>query len=205
MNRAWNGGDCCGMPARQHVDDVGFLAALIDDLARRYPIDRQRVYMTGHSNGGIMAFRFACDRPDLIAAVVPVSAALETTQCTPTKAVPLLDIHGDSDRNVPLDGGHGARSVAGVDFRSTADSMARWSAATGCASNPDMVQAPPLSTTTWRSCRDGVTTQLIVVAGADHPWPGSTDRLAPRLQGDATRALDATAAAWRFFVEHGRK
>jgi len=48
----WNAGTCCGYARDHHVDDVGFVRALLDDLARRTPIDQRRVYATGLSNAG---------------------------------------------------------------------------------------------------------------------------------------------------------
>jgi polyhydroxybutyrate depolymerase len=113
--------------------------------------------------------------------------------------VPLLAIHGDADRNHPLEGGSGARSVAGVEFASTADSLARWAEAMACSPDPARSVAGALTTLTWSGCRDGVRTELVVIAGADHPWPGAPERRASALQGEPTKELDATSAVWGFF------
>jgi poly(3-hydroxybutyrate) depolymerase len=69
--------------------------------------------------------------------------------------------------------------------------------AMGCTSSTDAV-AGPIRETTWSGCRQGVATKYVVVAGADHPWPGSVERRASALQGVPTTAIDATAAAWEF-------
>jgi polyhydroxybutyrate depolymerase len=55
----WNAGHCCGKAASDNVDDVGFLAAAIEDVSARLKIDAARIYMVGFSNGGMMAYRFA--------------------------------------------------------------------------------------------------------------------------------------------------
>jgi len=59
LNRAWNAGSCCGAPQRDNVDDVGFITAMVGAIAQEIPVDRARVYVTGMSNGAMMALR--CD------------------------------------------------------------------------------------------------------------------------------------------------
>ena len=52
-------------------DDVGYLTGLIDEIiAAGWPVDPKRIYLFGHSNGGYMAHRMACDRADRIAAII---------------------------------------------------------------------------------------------------------------------------------------
>jgi polyhydroxybutyrate depolymerase len=67
----WNGGACCGYAMTNNVDDVGFIRALIAELSNAYAIDPKRIYVTGISNGGIMAYRLACEASDVIAAIAP--------------------------------------------------------------------------------------------------------------------------------------
>jgi len=199
VERTWNGGACCRPASALRVDDTGFLAALIEQLQAALPVDSGRVLVTGHSNGAIMAFRLACERPDVVDAVVPVAGSLEIDRCQPSRAVPLLDIHGDADRNHPLEGGQGDRSIANVDFRSTAGTMATWSAAMGCAQPPPTRVEGALTTTAWQGCRDGVRTELLVIAGADHPWPGGAS--IGLSGGRPSQALDASTAAYRFLLD----
>ena len=72
---AWNAGTCCGMAAREETDDVGYVRALLDELARRLPVDSARVYATGLSNGAMMSYRLAAELSDRIAAIAPVAGA----------------------------------------------------------------------------------------------------------------------------------
>jgi polyhydroxybutyrate depolymerase len=58
--QSWNSGECCEPATSAQVDDVGFLTALIEDLQRRYPVDPDRTFVVGHSNGAIMAQLLAC-------------------------------------------------------------------------------------------------------------------------------------------------
>lgn len=94
----WNGADCCGMtdPTR---DDVGFLSALVTATSGRLNIDPKRVYFVGHSNGGHMVYRIACERADLVAAVVSLAGATyyDASLCSPSEPVSVLEIHGTED------------------------------------------------------------------------------------------------------------
>ncbi len=207
VSRTWNAGRCCGPAVTADVDDVGFLAALVADLSQRLPIDPARVFAIGHSNGAMMAWRAACDRADVFAAVVVVAGSLETTdgRCTASRGVSLLAIHGDADQNHPINGGVGDRSVSNVAYRSMATSLATWTSTQRCGAPTAPTTVGPLNTTVWRSCRDNTETRYVVVAGADHPWPGSTADRTSALQGTPSTALDATATAWAFLRDHPRR
>lgn len=110
----WNTGTCCGYAHEHEVDDVQFFADALDDLADRYAVDRARVFATGMSNGGMMSYAIAVERPDLVAGVAPVAGAL-MTHAAPSAPVPLLAIHGLLDENVPFEGGVGS-GVSKADF-----------------------------------------------------------------------------------------
>jgi polyhydroxybutyrate depolymerase len=72
----WNAGHCCGKAADDQVDDVGFVAAAIEDVCVRFKVDRDRIYMMGFSNGGMLTHRFAAERGDLLAAAAPMAASI---------------------------------------------------------------------------------------------------------------------------------
>lgn len=195
-DRTWNAGACCGQAARKNIDDAGFLAALIGELSRQLPVDTARVFMTGHSNGAMMSFRFGCERPEMVKAIAPVAGSLEVPTCRAPIGTSLLAVHGDSDQNHPIEGGEGPRSIAGVPFVSMEKTLSLWTSAMGCDSNPKRTTEGALTTAVWSGCKDGVQAKYIVIAGADHPWPGGPSGA----QGTAaSKALDATAAVWAFF------
>ncbi len=201
VNRTWNGGGCCGAAARENVDDVGFLAALIESLRATLPLDPARTFMAGHSNGGIMAFRFACERPELVRAIGSVAGSLETGECAGGAPVFLLSIHGDADQNHPLEGGEGPRSVSGVPFTSQAESFDLWVEAFACPGPPEVTDGETATVSFWPECEGGASATLIVLKGADHPWPGSEP---PRIrlpnQGVPSQAMDATEVLVQFFI-----
>lgn len=194
IGATWNAGGCCGQASRTNVDDVGFLAALIDLVKREAPVDAGRVFMTGHSNGAMMAFRFGCERPELVKGIAPVAGSLEIPQCKAGRGTNMLAIHGDADQNHPIDGGQGPRSIAGVDFTSMQTTLSLWTAAMGCG-EPTKSTSGPLTETDWEGCKDGTIARYIVIAGADHPWPGGL----PSVLGNATEDLDGTKTVWAFF------
>lgn len=200
LDRAWNAGGCCGNPARTGVDDVGFLTRMIDELVRTVPIDRDRIYLTGMSNGAMMAYSMAC-RTSIAAAVGAVAGTL-LDDCPHPSPTSVIHVHGTDDENVRYDGAPGS-GVARIDGPSVPELNEFWRAADDCA--------PPLSTiddrvTTLRaSCRDGRAVDLVTVAGAGHRWPGAElsplERLDPNSRPDA---FDATRLIWDFFAGHHR-
>lgn len=116
--RYWNATDaCCAANAPVPADDVAYLTALIDDASTKYNVDAQRVYIIGHSNGGFMAHRMACDRAARVAAVVSIAGAQWSylPYCQPSEPVSVLQVHGTGDTTILYDGGPGypgARTTA---------------------------------------------------------------------------------------------
>ena len=132
----WNGGNCRGPAMQDKVDDVAFIDALLDDLARAYPVDARRVYATGMSNGAIMAYRLAAELSDRIAAIAPVAGTVATEIGQPKRPVSVLHFHGTRDEFVPFTGGRGAKSIFGTNYRPVEDSIRAWVKANGCEETP---------------------------------------------------------------------
>ena len=128
--RTWNAGTCCGYAVSSNVDDAGFVRDLIDRLEANACVDRRRVYAAGMSNGAELSHRLACDLADRIRAIGPVAGVDVTTACAPARAVPMLEVHGTADQNVPFDGGLGC-GPSGVSTPSVADTVARRAALDG--------------------------------------------------------------------------
>ena len=102
---SWNAGTCC-LPSTDALEnDVLLTSAIIEAVKTNYAIDSARVWAVGHSNGGMMAYRLACDLSDKITAIAVVVGSLVDTSCNPAKQVSLLHIHGDLDPLVPVQGG----------------------------------------------------------------------------------------------------
>jgi polyhydroxybutyrate depolymerase len=60
----WNFGNCCGNAMNAKVDDVAFIRAMLHRLQRDYAVGTKRIFVTGISNGGMMAYRLACEMSD---------------------------------------------------------------------------------------------------------------------------------------------
>jgi len=196
MGRAWNvGGGCCGAPGRTNVDDVGFVSAVVRDVEAAMPIDPTRVFATGISNGGMMAYRLACDT-DLFAAIGPDSATL-LGDCASPHPLSVLAIHGTADQNIPYDGGQGS-GFAKIDGPSIPSVNQLWRSADSCGP-PASTTAREVTTST-AECPGSRTVELITISGAGHQWPGSTKGR----QGADTPFpdLDATKLIWAFFAAH---
>ena len=206
--RTWNGGYCCGRSARDAVDDVGFIALLLDAVAEKFEVDPARTYAAGHSNGGIMSYRLACELSDRIVAVGVQAASLGVDVCAGDAPVSLLHLHGTADDNHPIDGGEGS-GVAGVDFRPAVDGLESVAAADGCDDGPVDARVesnPDLTVTAWGGCAPGVAVELVAVEGATHAWMGhgSGSSVAEQMVGEPYADLDASLAIWAFLAAHPR-
>ena len=203
LNRAWNtGGGCCGQPAKDNVDDVGFLTQMISTIERETPVDTHRVYATGISNGGIMSYTLAC-RTTLFAAVGPDSAT-QLGACAKPAPVSVIHIHGTADTRIRYNGGEG-EGVAHINGPAIPALNATWRSIDKC-------QQPSISTegsvtTSVATCPGGRTVELITIDGAGHQWPGSAPKpLIQKLLGadPPSTALNATDTIWRFFAAHSQ-
>ena len=212
----WNAGTCCGAAAAGQVDDVGFVALLLDDLARRIPYDRARVYATGLSNGSMMAYRIAAELPGRIAAVAGIAGAMTLPGFAPALPMPVMHIHSVDDQRALYGGGLGPAfpfTNTRV-FHQSVDSMIeKWRTHDGCPAQP-AVDAPlrgkgpdaAHSATRYRygPCRAGTEVVLWKLTGSGHVWPGGQRDYLPRLLGQGTAVIDANREMWQFFSRFRR-
>jgi polyhydroxybutyrate depolymerase len=199
--KTWNAGTCCGHAMQQRIDEIAFVVALLDDLQATVAIDRARVYATGISNGGMMAYEVACSLADRIAAIAVVAGEMTALdRCRPSRPVPVLVIHGSADRNLPIEGGVGAKALAAHDVRSLASAVDFWRRHDGCGENAQSEVDGAVRRTRYPSCSGGSEVELVTIEGGGHSWPGG-DRLA-RFLDPPSPSLDATADIWRFFARH---
>lgn len=193
--RSWNAGTCCGYAMNAQVDDVAFFRALLDDLAHRYPMDPRRVYVTGMSNGGMMAYRLACEMSDRIAAVAAVAGAMTSSPCSPSGPVSVMIVHGTDDVYVPYRGG---RSHFTGDERrdpSVEDAVSFWTRQNGCLREPDTVRVGHAVRTRYAGCRDDTEVLLYTIEGGRHRWPGRHEK---------DTELRATDRLWEFFSRRAK-
>ena len=189
-NRTWTAGICCGAAARQDVDDVAFVDQLIDVIEDGHAIDPTRVFAAGHSNGGFMAYRLACELSDRIVAVGLQAGGLGVNTCAPSQPVSLLHIHGTADTNVPIAGGKGS-GISQVAFPPLDRSLGMVTAAMGCDGEPDESKDGRVTTTSWDLCAGDASVELQLVDGAPHAWIRDAD-------------FDSASAIVEFLMAHPR-
>jgi polyhydroxybutyrate depolymerase len=132
--RFWNATDACCDFAGTGVDDVAYVRAIIDDVSQRYSVDPKRVYLVGHSNGGFLSHRLACELSGRIAAIVSLAGAQasDVGRCQPEQPVAVLQVHGDLDSVILYGGGLlGTKS-----YPSASDTVAAWAMLNGCDAAP---------------------------------------------------------------------
>lgn len=200
----WNSGNCCGYALDSDVDDVGFIRALIDELVKTRAIDSRRVYLTGMSNGGMMAYRLGCELSDKIAAIAPVAGALDVENCQPANPVSVIVFHGTADEHVLYNGGEPIQKVDRhfrVD-KSVAYAVSYWVKENGCSETPQRSEKGNIRAEIYSGGKDGAEVVLYTVNGGGHAWPGGESYL---LGAEPTKEISATDLMWNFFIRHPKK
>ncbi|MEV8512186.1 PHB depolymerase family esterase [Dactylosporangium sp. NPDC051484] len=203
--------DCCGPGAHDGVNDVAFIDAMVTTVSDALPVDPARIYATGMSNGGMLAYRLACETTRF--AAIGVVAGKLLGQCPSPRPISVIHVHGTGDDVVPYDGRPGKMNNGGeglipvkIDGGPVPDQIDRWRKIARCAAAQTRTTGEV--TTSTAHCPDGRDVELITVAGAGHQWPGGASQPAvERLLGlpPPSKAVDATDSIWRFFSAHPRK
>lgn len=210
INQIWNDGRVGDSRVTAQLDDVGFMAALIDDLSTRLEIDAARVYAAGYSMGGMMAFRLGCELQDKIAAVASVASTFPgylLASCETVAPIPVLIIQGTDDLTIPWNGIK--RGDVPV-YLSTAESAVYWAVTNGCKGDPKLVEgldiAPDDGTIVrhvyYDDCSNSADVEVFAIIGGGHTWPGTPLEAGG---GAISRDLYASAAIWKFFEAHSLK
>lgn len=206
--RTWNVGWGFGYAQRKHVDDNGFLRALIGQLKKDYPVDSKRVYLTGLSNGAILCHYAGAANADLVAGIAPVVGCAgggESAEITyppaPKHPVNVIMFNGELDEHVPLQGGkqtlHTEKQARYV--CSAQQSAQFWVRANGCKAQAKIEELPEKKATryTWSGGKQNTRVVLWVLHNQGHAWPGGT---APREVADQPSPLvKAHEELWKFF------
>ncbi|MFT4150903.1 MAG: PHB depolymerase family esterase, partial [Paracoccaceae bacterium] len=166
----WNAGYCCGAAERQAVDDLAFLDAVARDALTRAG-GGAKVFVTGMSNGAMMAQTWAAQRPGLVAAVASVSGTMDAAHIRVAGRVPILHIHGTADPMVPFDGGPGQGMATGrIDLAPVAEVLADFRAPFGPLAGRHDTLPGGVERTRWTS-GGKVAVELLVLPGGGHEWP----------------------------------
>ncbi len=176
----WNATDACCDFGGTGVDDSGYLKGLVDEISAEWNIDAKRIFSFGHSNGGFMSFRLACDHADTFAALASLAGAtyIDTAQCSPSQAVSVLQIHGDADATISYTGTAAAPGAVAT--------VQTWATYNSC--NPGTLEAAA-SNIDIEAALDGPETRVEIAAGcpqagASELWTIETGSHVPSLTTD---------------------
>lgn len=223
-------GDLPFLDIRPDGDDAAFIDELLDSLEAGLCIDPSRVYVTGYSGGAILANVVSCIDADRFAAAAPVAGVAPIADCHPTRAVPVRAFQGSDDRLWRFDGDFpavrdtltsvfgettvnyvepGMREVLGDEVITdggpgTVDVMTTWAERNGCsATYTESSVTDHVRLYAWDSCPHDGATELYVIDGGGHTWPGSeSDAALEAILGPTTLEVDATEQIWDFFQQH---
>jgi polyhydroxybutyrate depolymerase len=200
MLATWNAGNCCARARDENVDDVGFLRAVVADVAMRASIAPQRVYAIGMSNGAMMAYRLACEAGDVFRGIMAVAGTDNTRACAPRQPVPVLHVHARNDDMVLFNGGAGERLRRGelaADFVAVPASIAKWVQLDRATVQPRRVlTVPGAYCDLYEAGQGGAPVKLCVTETGGHSWPGGQQARGETVPSQAVRANDLM---WEFF------
>lgn len=193
----WSAGTCCLAPDGTSAPDVAFLDRVLDDVAARTPVDPERVYVVGFSNGAMMAYRYACQGAHRLAGVGVVSGSMAADpsfagagpqRCRPARSTSLVVVHGGRDLTVPYAGGHvGADPSALVaPVRAGVDQFA---VAAGCRSSRTS-RVGASQRLDYTGCDDGAGVRLVKLPLHGHGWTRDSRRY----------GYDTTVGLWSFLA-----
>ena len=134
--RYWAATDACCNLRPGSLADVKFLSAVLDEVGRKFSVDPSRIYLVGHSNGGFMSYRMACEHADRFAAIASLAGATWSNPraCRPSEPVHILQIHGTRDEIIRYPGGSLER---GVRYPGAVATTETWATYNGCSITPN--------------------------------------------------------------------
>lgn len=211
LDNNWNDGRSSpdiSARAAAAADDVAFTAQIIGELAVEGIVDDTRVYLTGASNGGMMAMRAGCELSDRVAAIAPVVANRPVDWSCGARRLAALFIHGTDDEYMPYAGGQIAvgKTRRNLGEVVSADAtIAEFKRIDGCtaAKEPKTLDAvgrdKTIAVITEYECTNAPLKQ-IVIQGGGHTWPGARHGIfADWLLGNTSEEVNATTEIWNFF------
>ncbi|BCW97070.1 MAG: PHB depolymerase family esterase [Fimbriimonadales bacterium] len=212
----WNDGRAKNFRRAQNsadVDDVGFIAAIIDALVRQGHADSKRVYVMGVSNGGMMAYRLGIELGHRLAAIAPVIANLPESLSSkkPMRPLPVLMMNGTDDPIIPWNGG-----AVGVFGRgpgamlSTDRTVQYWVDAANLPRKPATRaledRAPQDGCTVevdeYREAGNPVEVVLYRIKGGGHYLPGGNTPNRSGSLGKKCMDINGAEVIWSFFKRH---
>jgi polyhydroxybutyrate depolymerase len=195
--RTWNAGDCCPSATLLNTNDVGFIAALLDKLKLELSINSKKVYATGFSNGGQLAYKLANTYPNKFAAVSAVAGVLQDFPFNPSRKVPIIHFHSYLDTTAPYNGGFSDAPNINFEFPSVESTMDLIAANYNC----DIIKQTIFSNLNtydffrYSDCDNAAQIELYVSRDGGHTWPGGQAFQTMPI----TNHFNASSLMWAFF------
>lgn len=169
----------------------------------------RRTYLVGFSNGGMLVYRFAAERGDLLAAIAPLAASIggKPAQDVPEWRIPepvkprsVITIHGLADDDIPYEGGVSRHRGGTRTYWPVEDVVGFWVNRDGCDSQPvtRTMRGESVLIKTWENCNNDTTVALWLIKGWGHVWPGKYFT-ADLDEDDPLKNFDAAEIIWDFF------
>lgn len=199
----WDGGECCGSAVEKNIDDVGFISKMIDEIKGDFNVDEDHIYATGISNGGILAYRLACELSDKIAAVAPVAPPAVPSDCRPSRPISIMHVHGTADPRVPFNGGEGAkeRFVA----QSAREMVDSWIEMNVCPTGfTTAYQKGNAKCVSYKPCKSGTEVEFCTIEGGGHTWPSGSQYMSIDEVGPVSYDISFDQI-WEFFEKNPMK
>ncbi len=199
--RVWNDGSTRSAVARRNVNDIGYLAKVLDDLRSRFTVDENRIFVTGFSSGASMTFRVGVELADRVAAIAPMAGHLCIKDPAPACPLSMLYLIGLEDPLNPFDGGPTRLPWGAVRHRPPVmDSILTWVRLIGASHRHRLLRhSDGVRLVQYGPGPGGHEVQLCTIAGQGHEWPGARRTLPHSVSGPQTDKLNATQAVWQFF------
>jgi polyhydroxybutyrate depolymerase len=200
---SWNVGPCRKLVRSKKVDDLAFIRKMIVLLRDEYNVDPRRVYVTGLSNGGMLAYRIAAELPDLVAAISPIACCMYSTTNDIETPVSVLAFHGTDDRVIPFDGHKG--SFYGYQIRTVpvSEGISYWVKRDRCRPVPLREDVGVVSKESYGDGVGNAEVCLYTIKHGNHSWPGG--KCVFPLADHPQKALAATDLMWEFFCRHPKQ
>ncbi len=177
-NHYWNATDACCDFYDSNVDDASYILGLINEVSAEYSVDPKRIFLWGHSNGGFMSYRMACDYSETIAGIVSLAGAthFDPSDCGATEPVNILQIHGELDSTVPFAGDEQFQD--GSQIPGVENTLTQWATLNGCSDTRTVlsdrldldstVESDETRMERQDGCPVGGSVDLWVIEGGDH-------------------------------------
>lgn len=214
--RGWN--DCRRNAFITPVsNDVQFITGLLEGIARQVPVDPQRIYVCGISNGGLMAHRLMQEIPQRIAAFASIIASIPAlSECVESDVpVSALYMNGTADPIMPYEGGE-IGSNRGL-VLSTDSCIGYWKVRNGAFEQTatqhlqgeitNRRSTESIGISSYRNAENGIEVKLYRIEGGGHTEPSVLHRYQKsflRFAGAQNHMIEYADSVWEFFKEKRR-